>query len=93
MVTKILYLMKKFTHTNQKNKETVIKVTESMATRSLGLTNLDLEVEEEEEWDLVLEEEMIEITEREDNLVKEEKEDNTIKEEKKEIIMIEDPKS
>lgn len=48
-VTKILYLMKKFTHTNQKNKEVIKKVTESMATRSLGLTNLDLEVEEEEE--------------------------------------------
>ena len=48
-VTKILYLMKKFTHTNQKNKEVIKKVTESMATRSLGLTNQDLEVEEEEE--------------------------------------------
>ena len=48
-VTKNLYLMKKFTHTNQKNKETIMKVTESMATRSLDLTNLDLEVEEEEE--------------------------------------------
>ena len=48
-VTKNLYLMKKFTHTNQKNKEVIKKVTESMATRSLGLTNQDLEVEEEEE--------------------------------------------
>lgn len=48
-VTKILYLMKKFTHTSQKNKEPIMKVPESMATRSLGLTNLDLEVEEEEE--------------------------------------------
>ena len=48
-VTKILYLMKKFTHTNQKNKEVIKKVTESMAIGNLGLTNLDLEVEEEEE--------------------------------------------
>ena len=48
-VTKNLYLMKKFTHTNQKNKEPSKKVTESMAIGNLGLTNLDLEVEEEEE--------------------------------------------